>query len=482
MSETVSPQPLHAGKQPDQARGLTVRGQLLWASVFPFGIFILLSVLMITAVFRQLTLTSVLQRNTAIVQAAAGELSQALQGSRAAPDLKTVLQPLIAGDAASFYWLDPHGDLVSGTGPAGAALPFATSLLSGFDQARLPASRLAQLPPGGDETIISYARLPGGAGSLVLLEPWNRLTTPTFFLQSILIALLVLGTLFSLYTLSLSIGRVTNPITELADYARRAIPGSLFRPMPEQGPAELRTLIKAFNQMVVQLAEQQTSLRQYAHKALLSQEEERQRLSHELHDGTMQDLVGLVQRVELCRSEMEHDPVLARRRLDELQELLQATLGDVRRISNALRPSILEDLGLPVALQSLCNDLEQQMSSIHCRFAVTGQERRLPPDLELAVFRVVQEALSNIRRHARQATHVTVELAFHEAELETLVRNNGPVFPAPDVHTLVRSGHLGLAGMYERARLFHGELTLSSDPSTGTTVSLRLPCPPEPLE
>ena len=106
-----------------------------------------------------------------------------------------------------------------------------------------------------------------------------------------------------------------------------AVPGSLFRPMAEQGPLELRLLIKAFNKMVVQLAEQQSSLRQYAHKALLSQEEERQRLSHELHDGTMQDLVGLVQRVELCRSEMDRDPLLARRRLDELQGLLEQTLG-----------------------------------------------------------------------------------------------------------------------------------------------------------
>lgn len=73
-------------------------------------------------------------------------------------------------------------------------------------------------------------------------------------------------------------------------------------------------------------------------------------------------------------------------------------------------------------------------------------------------------------------------MVFQEAWIETLVRNDGPAFPSPNVRNLVGGGHLGLAGMYERARLFHGELSLSSDPSTGTTVHLRLPCPPEPVE
>lgn len=121
------------------------------------------------------------------------------------------------------------------------------------------------------------------------------------------------------------------------------------------------------------------------------------------------------------------------------------------------------------------------MPSIHCRFTATGQEQRLASDLELAVFRVAQEALSNIRKHARQATHVEVELIFLEARIEMSARNDGPVFPSPDIHNLVRGGHLGLAGMYERARLFRGELILSSELSSGTTVRLRLPCPHEPI-
>ena len=456
------------------AREPTVRGQLLLAAVFPLGFFLLLAILMVTTAFRQLTYSLALQRSSAIVQVAAIRWSDALRSGASTPSFLDLL-PGDLGVHSSVYQIDPNGRLLSTVGASAQALPLDPVLVGDFLRARKVDSRMAQDPANGDDLVASYAPLPGGTGGLILIVPWSGVMAPARYFQGILIALLILGMLFSLYTLSLSIGRVTRPIGELVDNAHRAIPGSIFRPVPEQGPAELRTLIRAFNQMVVRLAEQQTSLRQYAHKALLSQEEERQRLSHELHDGTMQDLVGLVQRIELCRSEMDRDPALARRRLDELQELLEGVIGDVRRISNALRPSILEDLGLPAALQALCSDLERQVPSVHCVFTVSGVVRRLPPDIELAVFRVVQEALGNVRKHARQASHVEVEIAFRDGAIEAQVCNDGPVFPNPDVRSLVRGGHLGLAGMYERARLFHGELTLSSDPEAGTIVHLRLP-------
>ena len=461
------------------ARETTIRGQLLWASASLLIIFFLISALMVTAVFRQLIMSSALQHDTSLVQIGAGELSKAIQGGAASPNLLSVLRPFLSGNASNFYLIDPHGEPIEATGNRVADLSSERTQLKSFNLPGKAESRVVQIPPDGNEVIIAYAPLTGSAGGLVMVEPWNNIMAPAFYYQAILIVLLAMGATFSLFTLSLGIGRVTHPISELVEYAHRAVPGSIFHPMPEQGPAELRTLINAFNQMVVQLAEQQTSLRQYAHQALLSQEQERQRLSHELHDGTLQDLVGLAQRVELCRTELDKDPLLARRRLDELKELLLETLGDVRRISNALRPSILEDLGLPAALQALSNDLKQQMPSIQCHFSMTGQERRLAPDLELAVFRVVQEALNNIRNHAHLATQVGVELVFKETEVEALVRNDGPVFPSPDIQRLVRGGHLGLAGMYERARLFHGELTLSSDPTTGTTIRLQVPCPSE---
>ncbi len=459
----------------------TLRAQLVWASLFPLATFVLLSILVATVAFRQLTLTLALQRDTARVQAAAGNLAISISSSQPSLDASTLasLDAELSGAGLRLFLVDPSGNVLAHSGPGGGQPGLNSQELGAFIQSQKPGSQLTQTIPNGEQIIVSYAHLPWRSMSLIMEEPWSTVMSPAFYYQLILISLLVLGTIFSSYMLSLSVGRVTGSIAKLADNASHAIPGSLFHPMTEQGPLELRLLIKAFNKMVVQLAEQQGSLRQYAHKALLSQEEERQRLSHELHDGTMQDLVGLVQRVELCRSEMDRDPLLARRRLDELQDLLEQSLADVRRISNALRPSILEDLGLPAALQALCNDLQKQMPSIQCQCMVTGEERRLSPDLELAAFRVVQEALGNIRKHVHSVTRVEVQMEFRENEIRTLVRNDGPVFPTPDVRSLVRNGHLGLAGMYERARLFHGELHISSDPAMGTTVRLRLPCPPE---
>ena len=477
MSESTGGQVLRV----KQGGTTTLRAQLVWASLFPLATFVLLSALVATVAFRQLTLSLALQRDTARVQAAAGDLSTLTFSTRASIDagLSAPLKPEFSDPGLQLFLIDQYGNVIAHSGPGGGQLALNSQELGDFIQGQKPTSHLTQTIPAGEEIIASYALLPGRPVGLIMEEPWSTVMTPGLYYQLILIGLLVLGTIFSLYMLSLSAGRVTGSIAKLADNAAHAVPGSIFRPMAELGPLELRLLIKAFNKMVVQLAEQQNSLRQYAHKALLSQEEERQRLSHELHDGTMQDLVGLVQRVELCRSEMDRDPLLARRRLDELQGLLEQPLGDVRRISNALRPSVLEDLGLPAALQALCADLQKQMPSILCQCVVSGEQHRLSPDLELAVFRVVQEALGNIRKHVRSVTRVEVQMEFRENEIRTVVHNDGPAFPTPDVRSLVRNGHLGLAGMYERARLFHGELNISSDPAKGTSVRLRLPCPPE---
>jgi signal transduction histidine kinase len=153
-------------------------------------------------------------------------------------------------------------------------------------------------------------------------------------------------------------------------------------------------------------------------------------------------------------------------------------LSEVRRISNALRPSILEDLGLPVALQALCSDLEKQMPCIQSKCRISGDQRRLMADVELAIFRVVQEALVNIRKHSPNATYVEVELSFGEEFVQATVRNDGSIFPTLDMRSQVRTGHLGLAGMYERARLFHGQLEIIPDTDNVTTVRLRLPIEP----
>jgi signal transduction histidine kinase len=564
---------------PARAPGTTIRRQLILASLFPLAAFGLLSILLITAALQNITLNQAVQRDTALAQVTASQVTgrihqifiplQAaardpafapgapafdrltadlaslhtdvvaldgsgkviaasprlsgwvgrtpapLAGQAAAADasqpavstgaerlfgsspvvriavpilrqgrpsgwLQAVLPaggadwladlqlPLIAGSRLSLFGRDGAPIAQTGQPDAGPRTwPFAGALR--------PQGQLIDNPTTGDQVVYAYAPVEGTGWGVALEEPWQALFALSANFEWVLAGLLLLGVTLSMVMLSVSIDRVIRPLAALSEQANALGPGSLFRPMAADGPEEIQALTRAFNQMVIRLAEQQAALRQYAEKALLSQEEERQRISHELHDETVQELVGLLQRVDLCRGEMKYDPERARRRLDELKDLAGQALNDLRRISNALRPSILQDLGLPAAIRSLCDDLERQMPEITCDFALQGDERRLAPDLELAVFRVVQEALSNIRRHAGDVSQVDVALRYEPGCLRAAIRDDGPGFPLLDVRELVRDGHLGVAGMYERAHLFGGELKIESDPQAGTTVSLCMP-------
>lgn len=481
MNEPATPLPEGTG-------GTSIRRQLIWSALFPLAFFGLLSALVIAAGMREITLAVVRRQNTALVQVLAARLAdeierapgvlegmaQSASAGEGQPSLPAALRDFSAGlpsSEVSLFLVSPGG-LAWPLSPAGGR-PFPLGerqrLAVGGPQA---GSQSGEAPDTGETAVVSYSRVPGTSWVLLMADPWENLQFPAASYQWVLAGLLSLGTVLSLQMLSLSIGRVSQPIAELASSAGQAVPGSVFHPLEARGPLELRMLTQAFNQMVIRLAEQQGALRQYAHQALLSQEEERQRISHELHDETVQDLVGLVQRLELCRNEMDRDPQAALRRLDELQALARRTLEDVRRISNALRPSILQDIGLPAAIQSLCAEVERALPHTICICEISGDPLRLSPDLELAAFRVAQEALSNVRRHANSATEVHVRLDVKEAGLCLAIGDNGPGFDVPDLKTLVREGHLGLAGMYERARLFGGRLELCSQPGQGTSLLL----------
>jgi two-component system, NarL family, sensor histidine kinase UhpB len=394
------------------------------------------------------------------------------------PEKRSWFQNVILPEGSNrrIYLVDVAGTLLAFRS-SGLSTPDTKSLaqVTALIQKRQADSLLADSNDLDEQAVFSFAPLPTLKWGIILEEPYQAVISPADYYEAAVAGVMILGIIFSLIMLSISIERVIRPLASLSQNADRLGPGSIFYPVPEQGPEELRTLINAFNQMVIRLAEQQAALRQYAEKALLSQEEERQRISHELHDETVQELVGLIQRVELCRNEMERDPWMARRRLDELKALAEQALDDLRRISNALRPTILQDLGLSAALQTLCDDLSQELPDAHLDYEVDGQSRRLPPEQELAIFRVAQEAISNIRWHAGDASHIEIILHLAETGLNLAIRDDGPGFVVGDVRDFVRAGHLGLAGMFERARLFGGSLDIQSSPGRGTLVSLSLP-------
>jgi signal transduction histidine kinase len=216
----------------------------------------------------------------------------------------------------------------------------------------------------------------------------------------------------------------------------------------------------------------QEGLRDYIGVITAAQEDERLRLARELHDETIQELIVLKQRLELGQKGSK-DPGAASI-LDELRGLTETTIDSVRRMTRALRPIFLEDLGLAAALQMLAREISQAHGP-DVQFRSIGSERRLSHEAELALYRIAQQALNNVVRHA-QAKQVAITLEFLDDTLRLQVVDDGQGFTPPPVITdLAARGHFGLLGMRERAELIGAALTLESRAGAGTTLRVRMP-------
>jgi signal transduction histidine kinase len=216
------------------------------------------------------------------------------------------------------------------------------------------------------------------------------------------------------------------------------------------------------------------NMRFYVRQITRAQEDERKRVARELHDDTIQSLIVLSRRIEAVATSGGQLPEAAVQRMRKLQELTDDVMQSVRRFSQDLRPSILDDLGLVPALEGLTADLTQR-DGVQAKLQVLGVKRRLLPEGELTLFRIAQEAFNNVKRHA-QATNVLTTIEFTEGAVQMTIQDDGRGFRSP-THTadLAASGKLGLIGMYERARLLGGTLTVQSEPGQGTRVIVNIP-------
>jgi signal transduction histidine kinase len=239
---------------------------------------------------------------------------------------------------------------------------------------------------------------------------------------------------------------------------------------------EIEDLRRTLDQMAKRIQSYQSGMHDYIGAITQGQEEERRRLARELHDETAQALIALRQQVEMAQKLLATDPDRAAGRLDQVRVMLAETVEGVRRFSRDLRPIYLEDLGFIPALEMLARETDQ-VGAPEVRFSTVGLVRRLPPDLELAAYRIVQEALHNVVQHA-QASQAWVEVRFEEKHLVLSVRDDGQGFEPPDLpDSLARQGHFGLMGIRERALLYGGQLAIRSAPGEGTAVTVRLPYP-----
>lgn len=218
-------------------------------------------------------------------------------------------------------------------------------------------------------------------------------------------------------------------------------------------------------------AERQT----YMSQILRAQEEERRHIAQELHDDTIQELLVLANRMEDLVLETSSIGPGVREKSEWVRDRTVALCQSVRRLSLDLGPSILDDVGLVPALTWLADRLTME-ASIKTKVVVEGAytKKMFAADVETTIFRIVQEALSNVRRHSR-ATSAEVSLEFRDGSLSVTVCDNGKGFVLPkNSADLTAQGKLGLANMQQRARFINGDLNIDTGPGKGTIVSLRI--------
>lgn len=216
------------------------------------------------------------------------------------------------------------------------------------------------------------------------------------------------------------------------------------------------------------------NVRYYAQQVTRAQEDERARIARELHDDTIQSLIAFSRQIEALARDNEERPPVATHQLRELQEMADNIIQGMRRFSRDLRPSTLDDLGLLPTLEGLAASVTEK-DGIPTRLYVTGEKRRLAPETEVVLFRIAQEALNNVKKHA-QANTATITVKFAREMVEMVVQDNGKGFTlAASVEELAVAGHLGLIGMRERARLLGGNLNIQTQVGRGTKVTISVP-------
>jgi len=272
---------------------------------------------------------------------------------------------------------------------------------------------------------------------------------------------------------------ITKPLAHLMSVMEKVGKGDLSQKVHLTGRDELHLVGERFNAMVEQVekAEQERNagLRRFASSMQRAQEAERARISRELHDDLCQRLSGMKFRVEVLEEEGAPGDRKMARQLRDVREELDRSIAEVRRISSNLRPSVLDDFGLATALRLLAKDFEKRQditARVHC---TEGIPTDLRGDSEIALYRICQEALANIAKHAH-ATAVEIQLSKQNASLELRIHDNGHGIEENDMAGMRAEGHgFGMLGMRERAELLGGSFAVDSGPDRGTTVTVILP-------
>lgn len=205
-----------------------------------------------------------------------------------------------------------------------------------------------------------------------------------------------------------------------------------------------------------------------------AQENERQHLARQMHDGPAQSLTNLILQAEICERLFDMDKERARAELAALKNAVNNTFQKTRDFIFELRPMMLDDLGLVPTLKRYVEGFAEK-SGVPTNMSISGKERRMPPYTEVTVFRVVQELLNNARQHA-QPTRIQVNLDIEPKMVRAMVEDDGIGFDVAEAMASTRQQKaLGIATMQERVEMLGGELTFESNVGRGTKITLEIP-------
>ncbi|CAN5737426.1 hypothetical protein BH23GEM3_BH23GEM3_19210 [soil metagenome] len=348
------------------------------------------------------------------------------------------------------------------------------------------AGTIAQRAPGQSAVLRALLRIPlfykiliANAVIVVFGAVLGTLATAEFLRAEpghspieLVILLALAGVLVTVLVNALILRLALAPISELEHTVACVQRGELNARAPVSPVAdpELERLTRTFNGMLDNLELYRQRLRDVAAHALNAEEEERKRVARELHDDTAQTLAALLIRLRVARG--VDDPGARENLLEEMRREIGNALEGVRRFARGLRPPTLDELGLIPALESHVRGVMESVG-LPVRIEAEPLETRLSPQAELALYRIIQEALSNAVRHA-EASLVRVTIARRGDAVEASVEDDGRGFDPQRVMSAGGRG-LGLYGMQERAAYLGGRVSIVSQPGTGTRVQAEIP-------
>ncbi len=280
------------------------------------------------------------------------------------------------------------------------------------------------------------------------------------------------GVIVSVLVNALILRLALGPLRLLERTAERVQRGELDAraPLSPLADRELERLTRTFNDMLDSLAAYRQRLRDIAARALHAEEEERKRIARELHDETAQSLAALLIRLRLARC--ADQPGAREALLEEVRQQITVTIEGIRRFARGLRPPALDELGLVPAIEAHARALSE---AVGLKVEVEAEPVRglLSPEAELALYRIVQEALSNVARHSGTA-EACVRIARAPGSVIATVEDRGRGFDVTGVARVAGRG-LGLFGMRERAEYVGGRVEIESAPGAGTRVCAQIP-------